>query len=175
MPAGAGRVKYFVKIGKVEHELDLDGDDVRIGAETTRATVEAVPGTPVTLVRIGDQIHRVVARRTAKGEYEVSLDGFHFTALALDERARAIRALSDVSARPAGPSHLAAPMPGLIVRINVSAGDHVRPGQGLIVMEAMKMENELRATAAGVVRSVLVTPGSAVEKGARLLELETQP
>jgi pyruvate carboxylase subunit B len=63
-------------------------------------------------------------------------------------------------------------MPGLIVRVNVKAGDTVQAGEGLVVMEAMKMENELRATAAGTVRSVEVTAGTAVEKGALLVALE---
>jgi pyruvate carboxylase subunit B len=63
-------------------------------------------------------------------------------------------------------------MPGLIVRVNVSVGDRVEAGQGIVVMEAMKMENELRATAAGTVRSVNATSGTAVEKGALLVELE---
>jgi biotin carboxyl carrier protein len=63
-------------------------------------------------------------------------------------------------------------MPGLIVRVSVAEGEDVRPGQGLVVMEAMKMENELRATAAGRVKRVVVAPGSAVEKGAMLLEME---
>ncbi|MDE3052849.1 MAG: biotin/lipoyl-binding protein [Gemmatimonadota bacterium] len=63
-------------------------------------------------------------------------------------------------------------MPGLIVRVHVKPGDVVQPGQGLVVMEAMKMENELRATAGGTVKAVAVAPGTAVEKGALLLELE---
>jgi pyruvate carboxylase subunit B len=63
-------------------------------------------------------------------------------------------------------------MPGLILRVNVKVGDSVQAGQGIVVMEAMKMENELRATAAGIVKSVDVTPGTAVEKGALLVALE---
>ena len=63
-------------------------------------------------------------------------------------------------------------MPGLIVRINVEPGMQVQPGQGLVVMEAMKMENELRASAAGVVKAVRVSPGTAVERGTVLVELE---
>ena len=63
-------------------------------------------------------------------------------------------------------------MPGLIVRVNVQVGDTVQAGQGLVVMEAMKMENELRATAAGKVKSVAGVRGTAVEKGALLIELE---
>jgi biotin carboxyl carrier protein len=63
-------------------------------------------------------------------------------------------------------------MPGLIVRINVTVGATVAPGQGLVVMEAMKMENELRAASTGVVKSIRVAPGTAVERGATLVELE---
>ena len=63
-------------------------------------------------------------------------------------------------------------MPGLIVRTMVTVGESVTAGQGLIVMEAMKMENELRATGAGIVHRVNVSPGTPVEKGAVLIELE---
>jgi biotin carboxyl carrier protein len=62
-------------------------------------------------------------------------------------------------------------MPGLIVRINVAPGDAVQPDQPLVVMEAMKMENELRSRSAGTVTAVRVQPGAAVEKGAVLVEL----
>jgi biotin carboxyl carrier protein len=70
------------------------------------------------------------------------------------------------------PAPLLAPMPGMIVRVHVQVGDRVQPGQGLVVMEAMKMENELRAQAAATVKAVMAQPGSAVEKGALLIELE---
>jgi len=63
-------------------------------------------------------------------------------------------------------------MPGLIVQLRVKVGDTIAAGDGLVVMEAMKMENELRAQAAGTVRAVHVTVGAAVEKGALLVELE---
>jgi pyruvate carboxylase subunit B len=125
------------------------------------------------MVTIGDEVHRVVVRRGAsRGLYTLWLDGHRFDVEALDERARTIRELSGNAAGPSGPAPLKAPMPGLIVRVNVQAGDSVQAGQGLVVMEAMKMENELRATAAGKVKTVLATPGTAVEKGALLIELE---
>jgi pyruvate carboxylase subunit B len=63
-------------------------------------------------------------------------------------------------------------MPGMIVRVNVEVGARVHPGQGLVVMEAMKMENELRALAEATVKAVHAQPGAAVEKGALLIELE---
>ena len=78
-----------------------------------------------------------------------------------------------MEARSTGPAPLIAPMPGLLVRVNVQPGDEVQVGQPLVVMEAMKMENELRSTASGIVGSVRVQPGVAVEKGAVLVELRS--
>jgi pyruvate carboxylase subunit B len=166
-------MKYFVRLNGDEHEVVLDGDGVHIDGEDVAARVDAVEGTPVRMVTIGEEVHRVVVRRGAsRGLYTLWLDGHRFDVEALDERSRAIRELSGSAAGPSGPAPLKAPMPGLIVRVNVQAGDAVQAGQGLVVMEAMKMENELRATAPGKVKAVVVTPGTAVEKGALLIELE---
>jgi biotin carboxyl carrier protein len=63
------------------------------------------------------------------------------------------------------------PMPGRVVRVLVTAGDHVEAGQALVVLEAMKMENEVRASIAGTVADVAVSAGHTVESGARLLTL----
>ena len=166
-------MKYFVRVDGEEHEVTLDGDGVHLDGEDVLARVDEVDGTPVRMVTVGDEVHRVVVRRGAsRGLYTIWLDGFRFEVEALDERASAIRELSGASAGPSGPAPLKAPMPGLIVRVNVQVGDTVQAGQGLVVMEAMKMENELRAQAAGRVRSIVVSPGTAVEKGALLIELE---
>ena len=68
-----------------------------------------------------------------------------------------------------GPQRLVAPMPGKVVRVLVKPGDDVVARQGLVVVEAMKMENELRAGRSGVVREVLVLEGASVEAGAPLV------
>jgi biotin carboxyl carrier protein len=167
-------MKYFVRIGDEQHEVLIDGDSVTVDGQAVRAHIDDLPGTPLQVLSIGREVHRAHVRRgSARGQYELAIDGHRFAVEALDERTRVIRELSGASARPAGPAHLLAPMPGLIVRVNVQDGDRVRAGQGLVVMEAMKMENELKATVAGVVRRVVVTPGSVVEKGATLLEMES--
>ncbi|HEY4130106.1 MAG TPA: biotin/lipoyl-containing protein [Gemmatimonadaceae bacterium] len=166
-------MKYFVRIDGHDHEVLLDGQGVHLDGEDVAAQVAAIDGTPVRMVTIGDEVHRVLVRPGAtRGEYTLWLDGYRFDVEALDERTRAIRELSGASAGPSGPAPLKAPMPGLIVRIHVQVGDQVQAGQGLVVMEAMKMENELRATAAGRVKSIIVATGTAVEKGALLIELE---
>jgi pyruvate carboxylase subunit B len=166
-------VKYHVKVGAEEVEVLIEGDCVTVDGETTRACVADVEGTPVRMVTIGDEVHRVVARRgPTRGRYTLWVDGFRHEVEALDERRRTIRELEGANAAIAGPAPLIAPMPGMIVRIAVEVGSTVVAGQGLVVMEAMKMENELRATSAGTVKSILVQTGTAVEKGAVLLELE---
>ena len=71
-----------------------------------------------------------------------------------------------------GPQRVAAPMPGKIVKVLVKAGDRVEPRQGLVVVEAMKMENELRSRAAGTVTEVRAIEGSSVEAGAILIVVE---
>jgi biotin carboxyl carrier protein len=167
-------MKYFVAIGDRQHIVVIEGETVTVDGQVARAHVAEVAGTPLQIVTIGNEVHRALARRgSQRGQYDLSIHGFRFAVEALDERTRAIRELSGASTRPAGPAHLVAPMPGLIVRIQVQEGDQVRAGQGLVVMEAMKMENELRAAVAGVVRRIVVKPGSAVEKGATLLEMES--
>ena len=167
-------MKYIVDIDGERLTVELlGGDEVRVGDQVLRARLTDVEGTPVSLLAVGDQVHRIVARRGgAKGRYTISLDGHAFTAEALDERTRAIRDLSAASAAAAGPSPLVAPMPGLVVRVAIGVGDQVTAGQGLVVMEAMKMENELRSSAAGTVKAVHAAPGTAVEKGTVLIELE---
>lgn len=168
-------MKYFVRIGTRDHEVTIDGDFVVLDGRALPARLEDLPGSPMQLVTIDGAVHRLIAHRVERGVYELSMDGHRFTVEALDERARVIRELSGAAQKAAGVAHLNAPMPGLIVRVNVSDGDPVRAGQGLVVMEAMKMENELRAAAAGTVKRVIVAPGSAVDKGALLIEMEATP
>ena len=166
-------MKYIVDLNGERREVEVDGESVQIGGHTVLARLEEIEGTPVRLITIGSQVHRVVVRRGAtKGAYTLWVDGFRFDGEALDERTRAIRDITAESKKSSGPASLTAPMPGLIVRVNAAVGDTVHAGQGLVVMEAMKMENELRASAGGTVKNVLVEPGKAVEKGAILIEFE---
>jgi pyruvate carboxylase subunit B len=166
-------MKYFVRIGEEEHEVVLDADGVHLDGEDIAAQVASIDGTPVRMVTIGNEVHRVVVRPgSVRGHYTLWLDGYRFDVEALDERTRAIHERSGASAKATGPAPVVAPMPGLIVRVNATVGDAVAAGQGLVVMEAMKMENELRAQASGKVKNILVAPGTAVEKGALLIELE---
>jgi len=112
----------------------------------------------------------LAAQRTA-GDFDVHLAGL--TIPVQVRQAGGFGRPKKGSAAPGtGPQRIAAPMPGKIVRVLVSAGDEVKARQGLVVVEAMKMENELRAARDGRVREVSVVEGQSVDAGALLLVVE---
>lgn len=166
-------MKYLVDVNDARHSVVTDNEAATIEGSAIAATLDPPNGTPARTLRVGDRVLRVVVHtREGKGRYVLDIDGHRYHVEALGERARAIRELAARSAPPAGPAPIVAPMPGLIVRVNVAVGDTVTAGQGVLVMEAMKMENELRASANATVKSVRVAQGTAVEKGTLLIELE---
>jgi pyruvate carboxylase subunit B len=168
-------VKYIVSVDGERTEIERDAGEVELDGEPVPVSLADVEGTPVRLVHVGDRVHRVIVReRAGRGCYTLWLDGFNYKIEALDERTRTIRDLTAAQSGPVGPAPLLAPMPGLIVRLNVEPGQIVVAGQGMVVMEAMKMENELRAAGPGRVKAVHAKPGEAVDKGALLVELETE-
>ncbi|MCB0022198.1 MAG: acetyl-CoA carboxylase biotin carboxyl carrier protein subunit [Caldilinea sp.] len=73
---------------------------------------------------------------------------------------------------PAGELAVVAPIPGLVVKVLAAAGDAIEEGQPLVILEAMKMENEIRSMRPGVIKSVEVAPGQRVEQNAVLIVLE---
>jgi biotin carboxyl carrier protein len=166
-------MKYIVDVGGARHDVSVTAGSVEAGGTIRPAHVDDSEGSPVRVLRIGDEVHRIVVRRgDRRGRYTIWVDGFRHEVDALDERTRAIQDQAAAVTGPRGPAPLVAPMPGLVVRVKVAPGDRVAAGAGLVVMEAMKMENELRAPAAGTVKAIHATPGTAVEKGTVLVELE---
>ena len=110
------------------------------------------------------------ARGGRGGAWELELDGRAVSAEVLDPRAHRVRRLSAKTGAGAKVAPLKAPMPGLVVQVSVDEGQVVAAGDTLMIVEAMKMENELRASAAATVGRLLATPGDAVEKGQLLVE-----
>lgn len=166
-------MKYIVDVAGRRLVVELNGTEVTVEGTRHDATLESVENSPVRLLRMGNRVHRVLARRDgARGNFRLDVDGWQFQAEALDERTRAIRDLAAATRAASGPAPLVAPMPGLVVRVLVAPGDEVAAGQGLVVVEAMKMENELRASGPARVTAVRAVAGTAVEKGTVLVEVE---
>jgi biotin carboxyl carrier protein len=115
-------------------------------------------------------VEATVLPQKGNGGVDVHLDGFTIP-VELKGRARQGRAMGG-GTQGAGPQRVTAPMPGKVVRVLVKAGDEVTARQGLVVVEAMKMENELRAARDGRVREVLVSEGQSVDAGSPLMVVE---
>lgn len=169
-------MKYFVRVGGRVLEVVIDGEDVTIDGRRVSASIEAVPDTPELRLRIDGTVHRLAVdgRRPEEG-WRIIDQGTVHDVEAIDERTQHIRSLTGTAATSSGGAVVKAPMPGLVVRVLVGEGDPVEKGDALVVLEAMKMENELRAPAAGVVVGLKVAPGQVVEKGQVLVELEGSP
>ncbi|MEX2608645.1 MAG: biotin/lipoyl-containing protein [Gemmatimonadota bacterium] len=164
-------MKYFVTVYGRTVEVELSGGEVLVDGRALRADLAAVPGTEVRHLLLDGTSHTLDAHPGASGGvWELHVDGLPVRAEVVDERTRAIRALTARTGAAAGPRPVRAPMPGLVVRVEVEEGQSVAAGQGVVIMEAMKMENELRAEADGVVARVHAVPGAAVEKGVVLVE-----
>jgi len=115
-------------------------------------------------------VDAVAVPQNGDGSLDVYIDGHRIAVGARSGLGR--RARRDGAATGAGPQRIVAPMPGKIVRVLVTAGDDVQLRQGLVVVEAMKMENELRAARPGRVREVFVREGESVEAGTPLVVVE---
>jgi biotin carboxyl carrier protein len=116
--------------------------------------------------------YEVAVDRRSNGERIVHVDGQAVPVSIVDPRARLTRTPGAASFIGTGPRSIVSPMPGRIVKVLVKAGEMVAAHQGLVVVEAMKMENELRAPRAGRVTEVKVVDGMSVEANAVLVRFE---
>jgi biotin carboxyl carrier protein len=134
--------------------------------------VKVINGVWSMLVGAGDpkNSYEVVFSQSAEGALIVHVDGVPVEVTINRMRRTATSAASHPAGE--GAQRVTAPMPGKIVKLLVKPGDKVQPRQGVVVVEAMKMENELRAGAAGTVSEVRVSEGASVEAGAILVILE---
>ena len=159
-------MKYVATLDNVSHVVEVTGGDGRY-----RLT-------------IGDDVWDVDARLTAQGIYSLLIGGLSYVADVVDREgtcmvdvsSEAYEVLVEEQTRwiirtkggAAGAAHgqtLTAPLPGKITHVAVRPGDRVQTGDTLVVIEAMKMENEFKAAAAGTVAEVRVAPGQAVNPG----------
>jgi biotin carboxyl carrier protein len=173
-------VKYFVTLEGREFQVDVDGERVTVkppGPGRVRqysATLTAIAGTPLRQLVLDGGPSDLVLDPGGPGVWAIAARGERWEVEVVDERTRHIRGLTGGAGAQRGTPPLKAPMPGLVLRILAEPGQAISAGAGVVVLEAMKMENELRAAAGSVVKTVRVKPGEAVEKGQVLVEFEVE-
>jgi biotin carboxyl carrier protein len=174
-------MKYEVLIGERSYQVELErtasGYECKVDGEAfTLDVVTTVSGT-LSILHQGRQYE--VTRETARpapressstGEMHIRVGPQHFLAEVRDPRS--LRSRGAHAPAGAGPVRICAPMPGKVVRLLAAEGDEVESGQGLLVVEAMKMQNEIQATKQGRVTKIAVREASAVNAGDLLAIVE---
>ena len=164
---------YDVVVDGKTHRLELtkgektwlckvDGHPLEVDA--------AITARDILSVLVGGDAFEVKRERSLQGELHLVIGSARYAIDVQDPRSLRTRRAS--GATEAGPAKITAPMPGKIVRVMVAVGDEVKAGQGVIVMEAMKMQNEMKSPKDGKVQKILTAEGATVNPGDALAVIE---
>jgi biotin carboxyl carrier protein len=165
-------MKYITTIDGKEFEIEVvDERRVRIGERLLQVDFESVSGQPVfSLILDGKSYESYVYQGDA--DWEVLLRGRQYQVSVEDEREKRLRAAAGAGITEGGEFHLKAPMPGLIVATLAEEGQAVTKGQVILILESMKMQNELKSPRDGVLGRVRVKIGESVEQKQTLLSIQ---
>jgi biotin carboxyl carrier protein len=159
---GETRTIELKELGENAYEVTIDGATVHVDAARSGKTIYSI-------IEDGKQFEVIIDETGAHG-FDVLVGGQLLHLQAFDERSRLLANTAKASA--SGPQRVEAEMPGKVVKIAVAAGSEVQEGQGIVILEAMKMENEIKSPIDGVIKEMGVTEGQTVESGALLFVVE---
>jgi propionyl-CoA carboxylase alpha chain len=163
--------EWHVKIGGSNHIVVIDDDDLTVNGRHLDLALEYTPGDKLVVTRIDGEELAIKLATTRMG-FKLTTRGATHTAICLPSHIAPLSAHMNEKIPPDLSKYLICPMPGLITAIHVEPGDKVEAGQALAIVEAMKMENILRAEKGGVVKVVNAAPGDSLAVDAVILEME---
>lgn len=162
-------MKYIADLGDHEYEIEINGEDeIIIDGEASEIDFRSVAGQQVYSLLINGRSYEALVRPSNEG-LEVLLQGQFFIVSVDDERELRLKQTSGPTVSEGGEFHLKSPMPGLIISVRVREGQQVTRGDRLIVLESMKMQNELKSPRDGTIRSLRIKAGDNVEQNQVLL------
>lgn len=165
-------MKYITTIGGREFEVELiDDDHVIVNGVTYAVDFNSIGDQPVYSMIVDGNSYEAYVYPDDEG-WQVLLHGRLFPTTVEDEREKRLRAASAGAVAQRGEFHLKAPMPGLVVAIPVEEGQAIEKGDVLVVLESMKMQNELKAPRDGVISRLRVAKGDSVDQRQTLLSVE---
>lgn len=163
-------MKYVTTINNKKFEVDIRNDgSVWVNGKTREVDFLALG--PALYSIIMDTIQHEVVVEGVEDNVEVLLNGRLYTGTVLDERSQLMKSRRGGLEADSGEVTIRAPMPGLIAAVQCAEGDAVEAGQTLVILESMKMQNELKAPRAGTVQRVSVASGQTVEQRKVLITL----
>lgn len=167
-------MKYITTVDGVEFEVEiLEGGKVSVNGHTYEVDWEEVSGQMLFSLLINGKSFEVNISEE-ENVWQVLIQGTLYTAEVIDEREKRLRETSGELAISSSEFVLKAPMPGLVVKVPVKAGDKVDKGRVLVILESMKMQNELKSPLEGTVSQVIVKKGDHVEKRDVMVLLEAE-
>jgi biotin carboxyl carrier protein len=162
--------RYRAIIGDNQFDFDLNGENVFIDGSAFPCDIVDLGNGRLHMI-VDGTCHSAHVDPNEDGSFRILIDGVASDVVVKSERDLLLEKYGIGDSASGGSANLKAPMPGLVVRIAVAPGDVVEKGDPLLVLEAMKMENELRALGSGKISSVQVSEGDAVSKNQLLIEL----
>lgn len=163
--------KWHLKLDDIEHEVELENGNILVDGEAIDLELNYKVGTKLIETKYNKVPLVVKIAKTAKG-YMLNTRGAIHQARVLPSHVAPLAQYMIEKIPPDLSKYLLSPMPGLLIALNVKAGDKVEAGQILAVVEAMKMENSLRAQKAGVVKSINSSVGASLAVDEIILEME---
>jgi len=165
-------MKYIATLDDQTFEIEINAEDqITVDGESLSIDFRSVSGQPVYSLLVNGQSYEAYVQAAEAG-LEVLLQGQLHVVEVEDERHRKLRETSGGPAVHSGEFNLKSPMPGLIVAVPVVEGQAVVKGQDLVILESMKMQNELKAPRDGTIGRVRVRAGDSVEQNQVLITLE---
>lgn len=165
-------MKYTASIRGKSFEIEVDGDCITLDGDPVDAEL-IVRGGSLYQLRVGGEITDLSLTRAADG-WEVGSRGTFAVVVVEDRRSRLLRELGATAAAISRSGLVVAPMPGLVLEVSATVGKAVLEGEGLVLLEAMKMENQIKSPVAGRVEAVMVEAGQTVERGAHLATVRAE-
>jgi biotin carboxyl carrier protein len=165
-------LKYIATVNGNDHAIELERPgEVEVDQVSHAVDLRLVDGESLYSLILDNESYEVFAERR-DGQTFILLDGHRFVVDVEDARLKGLRAQGSAPHDEHGAAVVVAPMPGLVVKVMVEPGQEVARDQGLLILEAMKMENEIRCPRPGIVRTVGVSAGQAVNLGDTLVVVD---
>lgn len=164
-------MKYITIVEDKQFIVEIvDEKHVRVDDKLYEIDFESVSGQPVYSLIVDGKSHESYVYQD-DDNWQVLLRGRLFPVTVEDEREKRLRAAAGGGVAETGEFHLRAPMPGLVVAIPVAEGQEIKRGQVILILESMKMQNELKAPRDGTIGRIRVKPGESVEQKQTLLSV----
>jgi biotin carboxyl carrier protein len=165
-------MKYIAETEDCSYLIEIDrSDEVVVDGTSHKVDLRSIDGEALYSIIIDGQSFEVFVD-WSEGAYYVMLEGERHVVHVEDERLRTLARLGGRVQPEQGELPVKAPMPGLVVKLVAEPGTQVKAGDGLVILEAMKMENEIRAPRSGAIKAIRVSPGQTVNKDQVLAIIE---